>query len=446
MRQVKTICNSIVQHFQSTEHMLITRMVLYFKVDAMSRVWLLWASSLRVEDRNSKRRIPLNLSPKFVVPESKTELRQKVHRKKKQKKENTGIECPNCCQIIGLLICLLLIISAGLRYELPLEIVVKYFQKKEKKARPSSAKLFRSLPPYRPRSSSSTRTPTNRSIRSFSTPSEVNGEVRNLDRLVEVLNGVLRDALTHFQQKKENFYFKIPQQLENTLKTHIIPIAKMKIVKEKDDQYYIAHQDIPIEQLQKDFQEFKLAAVEKLVQLRKQKEQSTPHTPPTIQTPSSFTLSSREEIQLIQRQNAQLRQQSARADQVPDVLKRFLPDLTNESYKFLCQEPLFLSRTMELCENCFLKFTEERTPRSPPKFNMEEFLKRNYPVHGQRRAFSAIPRRRSTTPMSGMLRRTTDERIPSRVRSEMAMHSAKSRESLQLSPIQTANMSPMSFN
>lgn len=67
--QIKEICASIVKHFSDTEHRNITRMVLYFKVDSKSNVWLLWSSSLRISDKSSlSRTIPLNLSPKFKSP------------------------------------------------------------------------------------------------------------------------------------------------------------------------------------------------------------------------------------------------------------------------------------------------------------------------------------------------------------------------------------------
>eukprot|EP01027_Heterolobosea_sp_BB2_P025950 GEZU01039853.1.p1 GENE.GEZU01039853.1~~GEZU01039853.1.p1 ORF type:complete len:129 (+),score=39.69 GEZU01039853.1:23-388(+) len=56
----------------------------------------------------------------------------------------------------------------------------------------------------------------------------------------------------------------------------------------------------------------------------------------------------------------------AEATNVPPLLRKFLPDLTNEGYKKLCAEPLFLSRNIELCEKCFLLFTEsDGIPGSP---------------------------------------------------------------------------------
>lgn len=66
--EIKTICGNIVSHFYSTEHKIITRMVLYFKVDDKDQVWLLWCGSLRVSDRDAPSMMPLNLAPKFDSP------------------------------------------------------------------------------------------------------------------------------------------------------------------------------------------------------------------------------------------------------------------------------------------------------------------------------------------------------------------------------------------
>ena len=67
---IKHICSNIVEHFYNTEHKHITRMVLYFKVDRLNDVWLLWCGSIRVSDRSQPSKIPLNLSPIFTSPTS----------------------------------------------------------------------------------------------------------------------------------------------------------------------------------------------------------------------------------------------------------------------------------------------------------------------------------------------------------------------------------------
>uniref|UniRef100_A0A6U0L0M8 Uncharacterized protein n=1 Tax=Percolomonas cosmopolitus TaxID=63605 RepID=A0A6U0L0M8_9EUKA len=79
-KEIKKVCNAIVKHFASTEHKKITRMVLYFKIGADNRLYLLWSSSIRIapsaqhaqqaQDKNNPdtlgpKAMPLNLSPKF---------------------------------------------------------------------------------------------------------------------------------------------------------------------------------------------------------------------------------------------------------------------------------------------------------------------------------------------------------------------------------------------
>lgn len=46
--RIDNLCKTIVDHFFATEHKQITRAVLYFKVDDADRLWVLWASSLRI--------------------------------------------------------------------------------------------------------------------------------------------------------------------------------------------------------------------------------------------------------------------------------------------------------------------------------------------------------------------------------------------------------------
>eukprot|EP00667_Euglena_gracilis_P008961 EG_transcript_9092 len=70
--QIKSICTSICQHFQNTEHKNITRMVLYFKVDRNDAVWLLWCGSVRISDRQHQSQMPLNLSPIFMSPDQQS--------------------------------------------------------------------------------------------------------------------------------------------------------------------------------------------------------------------------------------------------------------------------------------------------------------------------------------------------------------------------------------
>lgn len=62
--KITDLCEKIVQHFSVTEHKAITRIILYFKTDDMDRIWVLWASSLRIGgDRlnPSYLRVPLQL-------------------------------------------------------------------------------------------------------------------------------------------------------------------------------------------------------------------------------------------------------------------------------------------------------------------------------------------------------------------------------------------------
>lgn len=65
--RVEEICGEIVEHFKGTEKKPITRIILYFKMDDADRLWVLWASSLRIggdELNPCHLRVPLHIALK----------------------------------------------------------------------------------------------------------------------------------------------------------------------------------------------------------------------------------------------------------------------------------------------------------------------------------------------------------------------------------------------
>ena len=77
--EVVKICQNFVQHFSSTEHKPVSRVVLYFKVDDKDCIWIMWASSLRIGTSKfsaNHQRIPLNLSTKFTTPDAEQRKRR----------------------------------------------------------------------------------------------------------------------------------------------------------------------------------------------------------------------------------------------------------------------------------------------------------------------------------------------------------------------------------
>eukprot|EP01062_Namystynia_karyoxenos_P026947 TRINITY_DN20796_c0_g1_i1.p1 TRINITY_DN20796_c0_g1~~TRINITY_DN20796_c0_g1_i1.p1 ORF type:complete len:646 (+),score=136.20 TRINITY_DN20796_c0_g1_i1:83-2020(+) len=87
--EILEICSAIVDHFASTEHKAIIRLVCYFKIspipvgpgsDGRDGIWLLWASSLRVGAVKARLapnrpRLPLNLCPRFATGDAAAETR-----------------------------------------------------------------------------------------------------------------------------------------------------------------------------------------------------------------------------------------------------------------------------------------------------------------------------------------------------------------------------------
>eukprot|EP00755_Sulcionema_specki_P015900 Sspe_Gene.60627::Locus_33456_Transcript_1_1_Confidence_1.000_Length_3580::g.60627::m.60627 len=70
IQQIKAQCANIVEHFASTEHLTIVRMVLYFKVDTSNTLRLLYSSSIRIEGSKPHHRLdaihPLNLAVRLT--------------------------------------------------------------------------------------------------------------------------------------------------------------------------------------------------------------------------------------------------------------------------------------------------------------------------------------------------------------------------------------------
>lgn len=63
--RIDELCKTIVKHFFVTEHKQITRLVLHFKIDDQDRIWVLWASSLRIGSDKlnpSYLRVPMQLA------------------------------------------------------------------------------------------------------------------------------------------------------------------------------------------------------------------------------------------------------------------------------------------------------------------------------------------------------------------------------------------------
>ncbi|CUI15493.1 Hypothetical protein, putative [Bodo saltans] len=88
--RIDELCKTIVQHFFLTEHKQITRLVLYFKIDDLERIWVLWASSLRIGSDKlnpSYLRVPIQLAMRVENVNggtSRDELAKARHKMHKQ--------------------------------------------------------------------------------------------------------------------------------------------------------------------------------------------------------------------------------------------------------------------------------------------------------------------------------------------------------------------------
>lgn len=84
--RVDELCKTIAKHFFVTEHKQITRLVVYFKVDDLDRIWILWASSLRIGSDKlnpSYLRVPMQLAMR-VESVNGGSSRDEVHSARRQ--------------------------------------------------------------------------------------------------------------------------------------------------------------------------------------------------------------------------------------------------------------------------------------------------------------------------------------------------------------------------
>ena len=238
-------------------------------------------------------------------------------------------------------------------------------------------------------------------------PSPEDAEMMEKNALIEQhLDDLLYEAYSHFLSSPEPFYFRLPEALLTTYETHLQELfQRLRIEKsepgssgsdsQRSDEsggsgptFYIPNQQISIGKLQREFQAIKDSVRRQLFKEMKgrdpdAKEERRLHSSgaadsagDSASSPANGTVRATTP-QRQQQQGGNSEQQSfgtwtssPRAAEVsgmvPPIIRRFLPDLTNEAYRKLCQEPLFMSRNIELCERCFLLFTEpDGAPGSP---------------------------------------------------------------------------------
>ena len=87
--RIKGICNNIAIHFNCAEHSkVLTRFVLYFKVDSEDSIWFLWCDSVRVGSRSGVPR-PLELSPKYTLKYERSSVSGRMARLAADEKQHS---------------------------------------------------------------------------------------------------------------------------------------------------------------------------------------------------------------------------------------------------------------------------------------------------------------------------------------------------------------------
>lgn len=336
VKHIKKICQNIVNHFEETEHKKISRMVLYFKVDANDNIWLLWSSSIRIMEPKSKTssrpNAPLNLSPSFAQPDTlnkapsnkpsqltdnsatkKSSFGATITQPKKKKsvkttdtQSTTPFLCPNCGKK-----------RTGPRHALPLHVILDAY-KEDIKSVPSPRRAQKK------------------------TPGKSNTETIKMTRvqklIIEKLDDLLYEAYSHFLHSNEPFRFSLPSELEpEQLQELKEGLVKLGVQENSETELQIQHHTVSIGKLHKEFETFKRLL--------------------SSSTRSGEDKSNENLTQENLQEDLENKGDDQRNDAVPPSLLKFLPHLTNLSYRELRKEPLFMSRPVPVCEPCMLLVT-----------------------------------------------------------------------------------------
>lgn len=398
-------------------------MVLYFKVDAKNNVWLLWSSSMRISDKHLKTFIPLNLAPKFTSPEGSLKntftADQPPIAQARSNVYNSDISefiCPNCNAAVTC------------SHSLPLERLVNYFKevsKLPKKRNSISAGAVGGgvVSSYSfPESGARSPSPTNSSPKNETSSPETSPSAKrwasskvlsvdNILALYDYLDELHYEVKSYFMDSKEAFEFTIPDYLlnEDSVSTEIALLKSMFNLDPVEDKYgRFAMPSTQVSKVELTFDRM----FERLQGKLNSYGIYNYHPKVTARTQVTSALGTHDEEHNHEEDKHMFEKTPTKIvnnDQVPELLKKMLPDLTNDSYRLLKNEPLFLSRTIELCERCFLKFTEREsiTPSVRKEFN-PTFSP--YSQKHTRRARSAGPSRRP--PALNLLEPNTASSLP----------------------------------
>uniref|UniRef100_A0A7S4C7H5 Uncharacterized protein n=1 Tax=Eutreptiella gymnastica TaxID=73025 RepID=A0A7S4C7H5_9EUGL len=267
-RQVRQICDGVVNHVLETERRCISRMVLYFKVDEADQVWLQWSNCLRLHDKQSHNNVRLNLAQLFSAPQVESSIGKTKDGPKVQSTQDAVVNTPNTPARLDehgaprkvpqmpLHLPLCPNCSAQLdkddRYLLSVENIVRYFnyqrrilakrqkakEEKDKMLSPHTITLFDSNDPKIGVQASAARSEGDDSADPYRnilmkaaatncvSPALVAREQQMLAQLFQQMDNVLYEAYSHFQISRRPFYFRL--QVNLSLKSQLTVIETIQ--------------------------------------------------------------------------------------------------------------------------------------------------------------------------------------------------------------------------
>lgn len=203
-----------------------------------------------------------------------------------------------------------------------------------------------------------------------------------LEDALDALEDIIYESYSHFMYSNTPYRFQLPEVVKTSFQEECDDILRTigiwPCMKESDT-HEIQHGPV-VGRLQRNFDRMKKDMQKRIESLRNSAPpKSTASSRRSISRASAAkafaTIVSRENsrpmgisslftqrydrLQQQQQQDGFMAQSSTLDNhEVPKLLRRIIPGITNASFRILCQETLFLTRNVEVCEKCFLQFTE----------------------------------------------------------------------------------------
>eukprot|EP00761_Pharyngomonas_kirbyi_P014108 gb/GECH01014138.1/.p1 GENE.gb/GECH01014138.1/~~gb/GECH01014138.1/.p1 ORF type:complete len:620 (+),score=82.48 gb/GECH01014138.1/:1-1860(+) len=388
---VENVCRSIVDHFYAVEHRKINRMVLYFKIDPNNTLHLLWSSFITINtpqssrSSRSTRSASLDLSPKFFLPERQ----ETPSPTSAEGSSSSEFHCPVCSKHLP---------PSEPRHNIPVRRVLRQYLHASRRngelshlsfsmttvpsrshspfAANTSPKSTASLPasrqPSRPGSPlfahgspsirPSSRTSGSTAVSSTTpggarTPGHGTGSAPRLDHVDEsALSEIeerLYEAYSHFMISKKPYRFDLEHENSDALRYVLSSMEEEGVELQKNEAggNYVIPAALGLAVI---------GRVQNAINRAREKYAQTSDESMAVKLSNTGNSSFQGFNSRLQRtQSEPVWGSNDRERQVPSLIYDVVPEAIHMPIRKLIQDPVLLGRTVKLCEECFLKLTQQ---------------------------------------------------------------------------------------